>query len=150
MKKVHGLAVPTMMFAVLCISVMMTGVSHAQGDVPSFAGRFTLTTPVQWGKTILQPGDYTVTLESRSAGMTVAFVRNSKGSSVGNFMSGINNEKKDGRDALLLQEKGGQLRVYSLELASLKKVLVYDPALARQAVMEAHAPQAVPVMVAKR
>jgi len=40
--------------------------------------------------------------------------------------------------------------VYALTLASIGRVLVYDRALAREAVMEARAPQTVPVMLAKR
>ena len=42
------------------------------------------------------------------------------------------------------------MHVYSLELANLEKVLVYDPALAQAAIMEARAPQTVPVVLAKR
>ena len=149
MKKVQRLAVPTMVFAALCVSMMIPGISQAQGHVPSFVGKFTLTTPVQWGKTTLQPGDYTVTIEPRTGMTSLAFVRDGKGSFVGIFMSEIGDEKKGGRDALLLKEKDGHLRVCSLELASLEKVLLYDPKLAGQ-VMEAHALQAVPVMIAKQ
>jgi hypothetical protein len=65
-------------------------------------------------------------------------------------MSGIDDGRTNAQNALLIREKGGQLRVYSLALASLGKVLVYDRALAQEAVMEARAPQTVPVMLAKR
>jgi hypothetical protein len=149
MKKVQGVALPAMLFAALCISVMIPGVSQAQGHVPGFVGKFTLSAPVQWDKTILPPGDYTVTIEPRAGMTSVAFVRDGKGSSVGIFMSQIGDEKKGNRDALLLKEKDGHLRVCSLELASLEKVLLYDAKLAGQ-VMEAHAQQAVPVVVAKQ
>lgn len=149
MKKVQGFAALTMMFAVMCMSVMIVGVSQAQTDLASFTGKFVLTTQVQWDKTTLPPGKYTVTVESHGA-MTLAFVTSSKGGLVGFFMSGICGGKKSDRNALLLRERDGQLRVYSLELASLGKVLVYDPALAQEAAMEARAPQAVPVMLAKR
>ena len=150
MKKVQGLALPTMMFAVVCVSVLMAGVSHAQGDAASFVGKFTLTTPVQWQKTILQPGDYTFTVWPREGNLTLVYLRHSKGDSVGFFLSAIRDERKSDRNALFLKNKDGQLRVYSLELASLGQVLVYDPALAREAVTEARALQTAPVMVAKR
>jgi len=49
-----------------------------------------------------------------------------------------------------LKEKEGQLCVHSLVLAGLKTVLVYDPVLARESVLEARASQAVPVMWAEK
>jgi hypothetical protein len=65
-------------------------------------------------------------------------------------VSGIDGGRTSAGNALLIKEKGGQLCVYSLALASLGKVLVYDPGLARHAVMEARASQTVPVILAKR
>jgi len=65
-------------------------------------------------------------------------------------MTGIDDGRKSATNALLIQEKGGELRVYALALAGLGKVLVYDPALAREAALEARAPQTVPVTLAER
>ena len=149
MKKVQGLAVSKMLFAALSISLIVGGIAQAQVDIPVFTGTFTLTDQVQWGKTVLQPGNYTITIGSDSVA-TLALVRDSKGQPVARLMSGIDDGKTSVRNALLIREKGGELRVYALELASLGRVLVYDWALAREAVMDARVPQTVPVMLAKK
>ena len=149
MKKVQALSVSKMLLAALGFSLIVTGLAKAQVDIPVFTGKFTLTTQVQWDKTVLQPGDYTITIGS--IGMPIfALVTNSKGGPAARFMSGINGGPTSAGNALLIREKDGKLRVYSLALAGLGKVLVYDPALAREAVLEARAPKTVPVMLAKR
>ena len=131
------------------MSLFFIGTTQAQTDVPIFTGKFTLTTQVQWDKKVLQPGDYTVTIGSIGA-PTAALIRDAGGRHVARFMSGIDDENTKAGNALLIKGKGGRLCVYSLALASLGRVLVYDPALAREAVLEARAPQTVPVMFAKR
>ena len=135
--------------AALLMSLFFIATSQAQTDLVVFAGKFTLTDQVLWDKTVLQPGDYTITIGSGSM-PTRVLVRDSKGRPVAWFMSGNDSGKTSARNALLIKEKGGQMHVYSLELARLGRVLVYDPALARAAVLEARAPQTVPVMLAKR
>jgi len=69
---------------------------------------------------------------------------------VARFVSGIDGGRIYTGNALLINQKRGQLPVYSLALATLGKVLVYDPLLAREVVLEARAPQTVPVILAKR
>ena len=133
--------------AALLMSLFFIATSQANAVV--FAGKFTLTDQVLWGKTVLQPGDYTITIGSTSMPIFV-LVTDSKGRHVARFVSGNDSGKTSARNALLIKGKGGQLHVYSLELASLGRVLVYDPVLARAAVLEARAPQTVPVMLAKR
>jgi hypothetical protein len=149
MKKVQALAVIKMLFAALGFSLIVAGFAQAQVDIPVFTGKFTLTTQVQWDKTVLQRGDYTITIGSSSM-PTFALIRDNKGRPVARFVSGIDGGPTSAGNVLLIREKSGQPRVYSLALASLGKVLVYDPALAREAVLEARAPQMVPVMLAKR
>jgi hypothetical protein len=137
---------------ILAIAVLMasclSGSSHAQASAV-FAGKFTLTTQVQWHNTILQPGNYTVTIPS-VGGTTFAEVTDGKARPVARFMSGINEGKASAGNALLIKEKDGQFHVYSLKLGSQGGVLVYDRALARKAAMEARVAQTVPVTVAKR
>jgi len=147
MKRVQGLAVGKTLFPALSIGLIFAGIAQAQ--IPTFTGKFTLTTRVQWSRTVLQPGDYTVTIESINA-PAAALIRDSSGRPVARFISRIDSGKTSTENALLIREKDGQLRVYALALASLGKVLVYDSALAREAVLEARAPQTVPVMLAKR
>ena len=147
MKKVQALAVSKVLFATLSIGVIFAGIAQAQ--IPTFTGKFTLTTQVQWNRTVLQPGDYTVTIESINAPVA-ALIRDSSGRPVARFISRIDSGKTSARNALFIQEKDGQPRVYALALANLGKVLVYDPALSREAVLEARAAQTVPVTLAKR
>lgn len=149
MKRAQGLSVGKLLFAALSVGLIFVGTAQAQNGLSAFTGKFTLTTQVQWDKTVLQPGDYTVTIESVSV-PTAALIRNGSGRLVARFLSGIDDGKPKTGDALLIREKGGQLRVYALALANLGKVLVYDSALAREAVLEARVPQTVPVMLAKR
>jgi hypothetical protein len=125
--------------AALLMSLFFIATSQAQTDLLVFAGKFTLTDQVQWDKTVLQPGDYTIIIRSGSM-LTLVLVRDSRGRAVARFMSGIDSGKTSARNALLIKEKGGQMHVYSLELASLGKVLVYDRALARAAVLDARSP----------
>jgi hypothetical protein len=147
MKKVQGLT--NMLFAAVSIGLIIVGIAQAQLDIPTFTGKFTLINQVQWDKTVLQPGDYTITIATSSTPIS-ALVRDSKGRPIGRFVTGIDSGNTSTRNALLISEKGGQLRVYSLALASLGKVLVYDRSLAEEAVTQARAPQTVPLMLAKR
>lgn len=135
--------------AALLMSLFLIAASQAQTDLAVFTGKFTLGNQVQWGETVLQPGDYTITIESGSM-PTFALVADGKGRPVARFVSAIDGGQTSGGNALFIREKDGQLRVYSLALSSLGRVLVYDPALAREAVLEAHASQSVPVMLARR
>ncbi|HLM80401.1 MAG TPA: hypothetical protein VK302_07195 [Terriglobales bacterium] len=149
MKKVQAAAVSKMLLAVLGVSLVVAGIAAAQVDIPVFMGKFTLTSAVHWDDTVLQPGDYTITVGSIGT-PTAALVRDGSGRPVARFMTGIDDGRKSATNALLIQEKGGELRVYALALAGLGKVLVYDPALAREAALEARAPQTVPVTLAER
>lgn len=131
------------------MSLFLVAASQAQSDLSIFTGKFALATQVRWDTAVLQPGNYTITITSSRLPI-LALVRDSQGRPVGRFASGINAGKTSTRNALLLKEKDGQLHVCSLALASLGSVLVYDPVLAREAVMEARSIQTVPVTLAKR
>ena len=148
MKKVHGFAVK-MAFATLCVSLVLLGVSHAHAGTSAFVGSFTLTQPTQWGDALLKPGSYTISIASNTT-PTIVVIRDSKDRNVAEFVSGIDNGNTSTRNALFVKEKAGHLQVYSLALASLKRVLIYDTALAREATLEARAPQTLPVILAKR
>ena len=149
MKKVQAAAVSKILFAVFSVSLIVAGTAAGQVDIPVFMGKFTLTNPVHWDETVLQPGDYTITIGSIGS-PTAALVRDGSGRPVARFMTGIDDGRKGATNALLIREKGGQLRVYALTLASVGKMLVYDPALAREAALEARVPQTVPVTLAER
>ncbi len=135
--------------AALLMIFFLVAASPAQTDIPVFTGKFTLANQVQWGEAVLQPGDYTITIGS-SRMPTFALVTDSKGRPVARFVSGIDGGPTSAGNALLIREKDGQMRVYSLALGSLGRMLVYDPALAREAVLETRAFRTVRVALAKR
>ena len=149
MRKNQGMPSSKMLFAAILMSLFFVGTSQAQTALTAFTGKFTLTNQVQWDKTILQPGDYAIAIESSSM-PTFALLTDSKGRVVARFVSVIDGGQRGFGNALLLHEKGGQPHVYALALAGLGRFLVYDPAFAREAVMEARSPQTVPVILAKR
>lgn len=149
MKKAQGLAVSKILFAALWISIISTAVAQAQLGIPAFTGKFRLTTQAMWGETVLQPGDYTITIASMNS-PTAALITDGNGRPVARFMSVIDAGRTINRNALLIRKKGGQTHVYALALAGQGKVLVYNRALAQEAAKEARAPQTVPVVLAKR
>jgi hypothetical protein len=148
MKKAHGF-VFRMVLAALCASAVLLSVPQAHAVAPAFVGNFTLTQPTHWGGTVLPAGSYTISLRS-NAMPAIVLITDSKGHHVAQFVSGIVSGNTGTRNALFVKEKGGHPYVYSLQLASLNRVLIYDVSLAQEAVLEARAPQTVPVMLAKR
>jgi len=135
--------------AVLLMSLFLIANSQAQSDLSVFAGKFTLAQQVRWDKTVLQPGDYLITIGSSSM-PTFALVSDSKGRPVARFVSTIHGGNTSVGNRLLILEKDGQLRIYGLALANLGKVLIYDPVLAQEAILEARESQTLPLMLAKR
>ena len=133
----------------LLVSLLLLGSLQAQTGVPAYQGRFTLAQPIQWNTSVLQPGDYTITIGS-TAFPVFALISSASGRPVARVMNWSRNNSTNGKNALLLKEKNGRLQMYSLALADLGMVLIYDPALARQAVLESQVSQTVPVIWAKR
>jgi hypothetical protein len=145
-RKMIGMA---MLVAALLTSLFFVGTARAQGQFPAYVGKFTLSYKVVWGNSVLQPGDYTITIKSIGAPI-VALVRNSEGDAVTHVVSGARSRNPNGVNAILIKEKDGQLKVYSLALADLGMVLIYDPLLARETVEQARVTHTVPVMWAKK
>ena len=138
-----------MLLAALLTSLFFVGTARAQGQFPAYVGKFTLAYQVVWGDSVLQPGNYTITIQSIGAPI-VALVRNSDGDAVTHVVSGARSRNPNGVNAILIKEKDGQLRVHSLALAGLGMVLIYDPTLARTTVQEARVSQTVPVTWTKK
>jgi hypothetical protein len=138
-----------MSFAALLMSLFFVGASLAQEALPVYCGKFTLTEPIHWGKSVLQSGDYTITIESAGAPV-FALIRDGRNRPVAAVMTNIRSGNTTAVNALLLKEKDGQLWVHTLALADLKVVLIFDPVLARQSIQEAQVSKTVPVMWAKK
>jgi hypothetical protein len=149
LSKTSVISISMGLLAALVTSLFFTGTLQAQAQHPTYVGKFTLTQQIHWGKTALQPGKYTVSINSTVAPM-IGTIRTVAGDGVSIVMSQARTENKNGVNALLIKEKDGQPTVHSLALAELGMVLIYDPTLARETVQEARVSQTVPVMWAKK
>jgi hypothetical protein len=149
MTRIQGIARTALLVGTLFTSLISVGIARGQAQSLAYAGTFTLTNQVHWGKTVLKAGTYTITIKSIGSPI-VASIRSAEGDAVTHVVSGVRTGKTNGMNALLIKEKNGQLEVHSLALADLGMVLIYDPALARETVQEARLSQTVPVMWAKR
>jgi hypothetical protein len=135
--------------AALLTSLFFAGTARAQGQSPAYVGKFTLTQQIHWGKTVLQPGKYKVTINSTVAS-NIGTIRTVAGDGVSIVMSQARTGNKNGVNGLLIKEKDGQPTVHSLAIADLGVVLIYDPALARETVQETRIRQPIPVTWAKK
>lgn len=133
-----------MFVTALFVSLLLIVTSHAQTGLPAYTGRFTLAQAIQWNTTVLQPGDYTIAIGSTGTPI-MALISTISGRPVARVRNWSRSESTNRKDALLLKERNGRLQVYSLALADLGMVLIYDPALAREAVLESQVSQTVPL-----
>jgi len=145
-RRMAGIAV---LLTALFTSLIFVGGARAQGQSPAYAGQFTLTSQIHWGRTVLQPGKYTITIESKKSPV-IALIRNADGDAVTYVVSGSISRNTNGLDALLIKERNGQLIVHSFAVADMRMSLIYDPTLAREKVQEARLSQTVPVIWAKK
>jgi len=149
MQRNQRMAGTALLVAALLTSLFFVGSARAQGQSPAYVGKFTLTYQIHWGKSVLQPGNYTITIKS-SGNPSIASIRNAEGDAVTLVMSGARSGNTNGMNALFMKEKDGQLRVHSLALADLGMVLIYDPSLTRETVQEARVSHTIPVMWTKK
>ena len=149
MRRIQKTAQTMLLMAFLAGSLFFARPAHAQAQRPAFFGTFTLPYQVRWGGSVLQPGKYSVTIKSTGSPM-IALVRTADGNAVTYVVNGSISTHTNSENALLLREKKGQFVVHSLDLADLGVVLIYDPTLAKEPVMEARVKQTVPVMSAKK
>lgn len=148
--RTHRALAPTKMFLVaLVMTLLLVGRAQAQGTDMVLLGKFTVSQQIHWGKSVLRPGHYTIIIASSSNPVIVKVQNEDTGESF-RVVTGVHEERTKGPNALLLQWKNGQQLVHSLSLPELGMVLIYEPALAYEPVLDAHASQAVPVQLAKK
>ena len=94
----------TLLVAVLLMSLFSIGPAQAQGQSPAYAGTFTTTNQIHWGKTVLQPGTYTITIKS-TGNPIVASIRNAKGDAVTYVASGARSGNDKWRECAPHQRK---------------------------------------------
>ena len=143
------LAVAKMFLAALVMTPLFVGSARAQGADSVYRGTFTLTEQINWGKSVLLPGRYTMTIAS-IGNPAVVKVHNEDTGEGFRVVTGVREETTAGRSALFLQAKNGRAAVQSLSLPQLGIVLIYEPGFVREPVLEAHSGQAVPVLLAKK
>jgi hypothetical protein len=136
---------------VLFASFFFATAAQAQGLRPAYVGKFTLPYEVHWGKSVLPPGDYSITIKSTGTPM-IALIRSASGNAFTYVMNGSVDTDPKGMNALLIKEQGGQRIVHSLALNDLGVVLIYEPSLAHEKplVQEARNARAVPVTSANK
>jgi hypothetical protein len=135
--------------AALAASLTLAGPARAQTFSERFAGKFTLTSPVRWGKATLPPGTYTLRIDSTTT-QFMATIRNDRSTFAIRVMSLASSDYHNGLNALRLKVRHGSLVGHSLALADLDTVLIYDPSPAQEKVEEAHVDPSVPVLVARK
>jgi hypothetical protein len=139
----------TFILAALAASFTLAGSARAQDVSAVFVGKFTITSPVRWGKSTLPPGTYSVRIDSTAAPVR-AIIRNDRSDFAIRVISFASSDYHNGSNALRLNVRNGSLVVHSLALADLDTVLIYDLSPAQKKVEEAHADATVPVLVARK
>ncbi len=131
--------------------LILFSVCQANAQFTVFEGKFTLQQETRWGQAVLPAGHYLVSLPTMGADV-VAMVRDARSRRiVARVALPSRDEVNAGSSALLVATRGTQQVIYSFRVAELGVVFITDPALASAGrVGEAHKPQSVPVVVAKK
>jgi hypothetical protein len=141
-RKITQYATRTTVLAALLLTAGLFGsAANAQSQ---FRGKFTLPYTVQWGKAVLQPGEYLITFDQH--GMLV--IRDAQSQRAVTFEPTNNREDSgEGGSALIIATRGEQHVVRSLRIAELGEAYVYSRPSARKVEEARHT---VPVIVAAK
>jgi hypothetical protein len=107
----------------LAVILLMAAVASAE---PVYQGKFTLSSPVRWGKATLPAGEYSVLLRTNTL-PAIATVRAKNGAEVFVMPIELSREAVHGPSALVVSVRGNQATVKSLRLAEAGLVLHYQP-----------------------
>jgi hypothetical protein len=149
MRNLRAIAITKLFLAALAMTLVFAGRAQAQGADTVYRGTFTLTQQIHWGRSVLRPGHYTMTMASIGSPAIVKIQNEDTGEGF-RVVTAVREETTAGTSALFLQAKNGRASVYSLSLPQLGIVLIYEPTLAREPVLEARAGMTVPVLLAKK
>jgi hypothetical protein len=95
---------------VLVLSLLSSTVVPMTAHADEVHGKFTLTSQTHWGTTILPAGDYTYSLETRSA-MPVVLLRSAKGNASAFIAATSETDTNDRAPNALIIETQGTMRV---------------------------------------
>jgi hypothetical protein len=113
----------------LFLGILMTACflvtpAHAQERPSHFKGTFVLTNDVQWGKTLLRPGTYSLSVDKVDAIVESIDVYNaSTGKMLVGEMNAISFTTTADNSEIIIATRGNQRAVYSLQLAGMGEVL---------------------------
>jgi len=134
----------TVLAALLLTAGLFGGVAHAQAG---YHGKFTLPFAAQWGKAVLQPGDYLLTFSNDGA---LLEIRDANSHQLVAFEPTSNREDSGkGPSALIIGTSGDQRVVRSLRIVEIGEAYVYSRPSARER-EEARHTGSVPVVVAEK
>lgn len=110
---------------ILATGLIAVGASAQLGDPSVFAGKFTLPYEVHWGRSVLPPGAYSISMESVQR---AAIVRSADGRTnmflrvpiVGDTEKGIGT-------CITIVHRGSERRVQAVNLPELGKIMIYEP-----------------------
>jgi len=131
-----------------CLHVIVTAAAPA-----AFQGIFKLSHEVRWGNAVLPAGEYFLRVEYSGPATLVTIGEAKTRETIAFFVSVASEGNKDGKgeSALLIGVRDGQATVHSLKLNQLNTVLIFDPVLAHDRVIElAGRTQAVPLIALKK
>lgn len=149
MKTMQSIQQGALLLAALVMSLMNAGAARAQDVSARFVGKFTLTSPVLWGKSTLRPGTYTIRIDSMGSPIR-AFISKDDSSFGIRIITLVTGDYHNGSNVLRLKVRNGALVVDSLALADLNTVLIYESSPAHENVEEARAATSIPVLVARK
>ena len=136
--------------AAMAASLLLAGAARAQEVSARFVGKFTLTSPVHWGKSTLEPGTYSIRINSMAYPIVALISREDSTFSFAIRVATITTDDyRNGPNALHLEFRKGSLVVQSLSLADLKTALIYKASPA-QDVEEARANTSIPIFAASK
>jgi len=148
--KIRHIVEATVFAAALSAAGLFGSQANAQAG---FQGKLALPYEVHWGQATLPSGDYLLSFEHITMTMPAKLViRDAKTLRIVAYEDiGIRDDSVKGTSALLVGRQGTQRVVYSLRIAELGTIFVYErPPAQGGALEEARQTQAIPVLVAKK
>ena len=142
--KITQYATRAAVLAALLTASLFGNAAYAQAG---YHGKFTLPYAAQWGKAVLQPGDYELRFNDDG---TLLVIRDAKSQQTVAFeATNIRQDSGKGGSALVIGMSGEQRVVRSLRIAELGEAYVYSRPSARE-MEEARHTSAVPIVVAEK
>ena len=123
-KRVRTSASLKLFLGVLMAICFVVTPPHAQARPSHFKGTFVLTNDVQWGKTLLRPGTYSLAVDQVDANVeSIAVYDAGTGKMLVGEMNAISFTTTTDNSEIIIATRGNQRAVYSLQLAGMGEVL---------------------------